>query len=188
MESIEAGTSLLLIDEDTSATNFMIRDELMQRVIHRDMEPITPFIERIRELYDSIWNFHSDRSRKFGRVFPHRGYVLYRWTAMCRKTLQQYAKKEAESFPMISVPEQDGCYSGFRQMSPSRTRRLRDNDRIKMKTLWGVKAVMINKETIDLQLCRADHGQRAGNCPGILHAVCAEAHHGWEKESAPDCG
>ena len=52
VESIEAGTSLLLIDEDTSATNFMIRDELMQRVIHRDMEPITPFIERIRELYD----------------------------------------------------------------------------------------------------------------------------------------
>ena len=52
IESIEAGTSLLLIDEDTSATNFMIRDELMQRVIHRDMEPITPFIDRIRELYE----------------------------------------------------------------------------------------------------------------------------------------
>ena len=30
----------------------MVRDELMQRVIHRDMEPITPFIERIRELYE----------------------------------------------------------------------------------------------------------------------------------------
>ena len=52
IESMEAGTSLFLIDEDTSATNFMIRDELMQRVIHRDMEPITPFIDRIRELYD----------------------------------------------------------------------------------------------------------------------------------------
>ena len=49
IEGIEAGTSLFLIDEDTSATNFMIRDELMQRVIHREMEPITPFIERIRE-------------------------------------------------------------------------------------------------------------------------------------------
>ena len=36
IESMEAGTSLL-IDEDTSATNFMIRDELMQRVIHREM-------------------------------------------------------------------------------------------------------------------------------------------------------
>src|SRR5699024_4620854 len=53
VESIEAGASLLLIDEDTSATNFMIRDELMQRVIHRDMEPITPFIDRIRELYEN---------------------------------------------------------------------------------------------------------------------------------------
>ena len=53
IEGIEAGTSLFLIDEDTSATNFMIRDELMQRVIHREMEPITPFIERIRELYEN---------------------------------------------------------------------------------------------------------------------------------------
>ncbi len=53
IEGIAAGTSLFLIDEDTSATNFMIRDELMQRVIHREMEPITPFIERIRELYEN---------------------------------------------------------------------------------------------------------------------------------------
>ena len=52
IESMEAGAKALLIDEDTSATNFMIRDELMQRVIHREMEPITPFIERIRELYE----------------------------------------------------------------------------------------------------------------------------------------
>ena len=42
-----------MIDEDTSATNFMVRDELMQRVIHRDMEPITPFIERMRDLYEN---------------------------------------------------------------------------------------------------------------------------------------
>ena len=51
VESMEAGASLLLIDEDTSATNFMVRDALMQRVIHRDMEPITPFIDRIQALY-----------------------------------------------------------------------------------------------------------------------------------------
>lgn len=49
----EAGAAALLIDEDTSATNFMVRDELMQRVIHRDMEPITPFIERMRDLYEN---------------------------------------------------------------------------------------------------------------------------------------
>ena len=51
VESIEAGAKTFLIDEDTSATNFMVRDELMQQVIHRDMEPITPFIERVRDLY-----------------------------------------------------------------------------------------------------------------------------------------
>lgn len=51
MEGIEAGSSLFLIDEDTSATNFMVRDELMQQVIHREKEPITPFLERAKELY-----------------------------------------------------------------------------------------------------------------------------------------
>lgn len=50
-ESLEAGSQLLLIDEDTSATNFMIRDRRMQSLIHRDGEPITPLIERIRALY-----------------------------------------------------------------------------------------------------------------------------------------
>lgn len=51
MEGIESGTHLLLIDEDTSATNFMVRDELMQRVITRSKEPITPFLERAVDLY-----------------------------------------------------------------------------------------------------------------------------------------
>ena len=51
-ESVEAGVRLLLIDEDTSASNFMVRDELMQRVVARDKEPITPFIERVRGLYE----------------------------------------------------------------------------------------------------------------------------------------
>ena len=47
-KGMESGTSLFLIDEDTCATNFMIRDELMQRVVCREEEPITPFIERAR--------------------------------------------------------------------------------------------------------------------------------------------
>ena len=51
VESIEAGARLFLIDEDTSATNFMLRDDLMQQVISRKKEPITPFIERVGDLY-----------------------------------------------------------------------------------------------------------------------------------------
>lgn len=52
IESLEAGVRLLLIDEDTSATNFMVRDRFMQQVISRDKEPITPFLERARDLYE----------------------------------------------------------------------------------------------------------------------------------------
>ena len=52
MEGIEAGSRLFLIDEDTSATNFMVRDEFMQQVISREKEPITPFLERAKELYE----------------------------------------------------------------------------------------------------------------------------------------
>ena len=52
MEALEAGTKLLLVDEDTSATNFMIRDQRMQELVHRDKEPITPFIDQVRRLYE----------------------------------------------------------------------------------------------------------------------------------------
>ncbi len=52
MESMEAGARLFLIDEDTSATNFMVRDDFMQQVISREKEPITPFLERARDLYE----------------------------------------------------------------------------------------------------------------------------------------
>ena len=52
VEGIEAGTGLFLIDEDTSATNFMVRDDFMQQVISREKEPITPFLERARDLYE----------------------------------------------------------------------------------------------------------------------------------------
>ena len=51
IEALECGTKLLLIDEDTSATNFMIRDERMQALVATDKEPITPLLHRVRELY-----------------------------------------------------------------------------------------------------------------------------------------
>ena len=52
IEGVEAGSSLFLIDEDTSATNFMVRDDFMQQVISREKEPITPFLERARDLFE----------------------------------------------------------------------------------------------------------------------------------------
>ncbi|MBE9504001.1 MAG: ABC-ATPase domain-containing protein [Proteobacteria bacterium] len=54
IEALECDARLLLIDEDTSATNFMIRDERMQALVVRDKEPITPFLHRVRELYTEM--------------------------------------------------------------------------------------------------------------------------------------
>ncbi len=50
VEAIEAGSRLLLLDEDTSATNLMIRDARMQALVAREAEPIVPFLDRVREL------------------------------------------------------------------------------------------------------------------------------------------
>lgn len=54
-EAIEAGASGLLLDEDTSATNFMVRDARMQALIHPRDEPITPFVDRVR----ALWTDHG---------------------------------------------------------------------------------------------------------------------------------
>jgi predicted ABC-class ATPase len=50
IEALEAGADTLLIDEDTSATNFMIRDYRMQQLVEKEKEPITPFIDRVKQL------------------------------------------------------------------------------------------------------------------------------------------
>lgn len=50
-EALEVGARCLLLDEDTSATNFMIRDARMQALVPREAEPITPFIDRARALH-----------------------------------------------------------------------------------------------------------------------------------------
>ncbi|SES67884.1 Predicted ATPase of the ABC class [Oceanobacillus limi] len=54
MEALEAGASTLLIDEDTSATNFMIRDERMQQLVRKEKEPITPFIDKIKQMQEQL--------------------------------------------------------------------------------------------------------------------------------------
>jgi predicted ABC-class ATPase len=54
MESLECGTELLLLDEDTSATNFLIRDEIMQKIVPKQKEPITPFIDQVHNIYQKF--------------------------------------------------------------------------------------------------------------------------------------
>ncbi|MGL4449872.1 MAG: P-loop domain-containing protein, partial [Clostridium sp.] len=54
VEAIEMKSKTILIDEDTSATNFMIRDDIMQSLVSKEKEPITPFIELVRGCYEQM--------------------------------------------------------------------------------------------------------------------------------------
>lgn len=54
VEALAAGSTVLLIDEDTSATNFMVRDGRMAQLVSDEKEPITPFIRKIRSLYEEL--------------------------------------------------------------------------------------------------------------------------------------
>lgn len=54
IEAVEAGAGLLLLDEDTSATNFMIRDKVMARLVSDEKEPITTLLRHIRGIYKTL--------------------------------------------------------------------------------------------------------------------------------------
>ncbi len=54
VEALACGSTVLLIDEDTSATNFMVRDDRMAQLVSDEKEPITPFIRKIRSLYKDL--------------------------------------------------------------------------------------------------------------------------------------
>ncbi len=54
LQSLEMGSKLLLIDEDTAASNFMIRDTKMMELVATEQEPITPFIKKVESLYNDL--------------------------------------------------------------------------------------------------------------------------------------
>jgi len=49
-EGLEVGCRCLLMDEDTSASNLLVRDARMQALVAAGDEPITPFIDHVAEL------------------------------------------------------------------------------------------------------------------------------------------
>lgn len=148
IEAMETGTKLLLIDEDTSATNFMIRDELMQRVVHRTSEPITPFIDRVRELSENRGISTILVAGSSGSYF-HKADCIIQMDHYLPKDITEFAKKEAAAFPL---PEESVSFA----TEPSCTRIIkadaafRKNDRFKIKT-QGVDSILINRDTIDLR-------------------------------------
>ncbi|NJE73018.1 isopentenyl-diphosphate delta-isomerase, partial [Pseudoflavonifractor sp. SW1122] len=148
VESMEAGTSLLLMDEDTSATNFMIRDELMQRVIHRDMEPITPFLERVEELYHTHGISTILVAGSSGAYF-HPAHHIIQMDRYIPRDITALAKEAAQAFPSTCAQLEPAPAPNVHRC-PCRPEEFGQGDRIKLKTL-GRDGVSINRETIDLR-------------------------------------
>ncbi len=148
VEAMETGTRLLLIDEDTSATNFMIRDELMQRVVNRKSEPITPFIDRVQELSEKCKISTILVAGSSGSYF-HKADCIIQMDHYLPREITALAKQEAAAFPL---PEESVTFAE----EPSYQRivkadgAFRKNDRIKIKT-QGKDSIVINRETIDLR-------------------------------------
>lgn len=91
---MEAGSHLFLLDEDTSATNFMVRDAFMQQVIQREKEPITPFLERAEDLYKKQGFLQFLLPEVPGHSFILQ-IQLSRWTITFQKILQLLSKNYA---------------------------------------------------------------------------------------------
>ncbi len=148
VEAMEAGAKVFLIDEDTSATNFMIRDELMQRVVSRDVEPIIPFIDRVRELYHEHGISTILVAGSCGSYF-HKADCIIRMNQYQPLEITAFAKKEAENFPYTMGDVEKAKEPDFGRIVKRDAAFARD-DRIKMRT-DGLDGFSINREEVDMR-------------------------------------
>lgn len=165
VESIEAGSRLFLIDEDTSATNFMVRDALMQQVVSKNKEPITPFLERARDLYEragisTILVIGSCGSYFYiaDTVLQMDSYHALDITKQVADILKAHGQENfhADGFalpsmtrflPLTAKVKKGSAAYDVRQ---SKAQGGRSHDHAKVKTL-GKTSFMLDKETLDLR-------------------------------------
>lgn len=165
IESLEAGSRLFLIDEDTSATNFMVRDEFMQQVVSRDKEPITPFLERARDLYEKAGVSTILVAGSSGAFFYIADTILqmdcYRpvdITEQVKKLCGSHTAPRIQA-PGFAVPDFKRSFSARQSHGANRRPngrfdgpdpRNNHNDRKKIKT-FGVDSFSIDHETVDMR-------------------------------------
>lgn len=151
VEAMEAGAQLFLIDEDTSATNFMIRDELMAQVVHQDMEPITPFIDRVKELYADYGISTILVAGSCGSYFYKADHVIqmlqYEPSEITELAKQQAARFAgyAEERRIVQPSKQPNFHRCF-----ALDKKAVQNDRMKVKGM-GKDAVSLDRDTIELR-------------------------------------
>ena len=126
----------------------MIRDELMQRVVNRNQEPITPFIERVQWLSDAQGISSILVAGSSGSYF-HVADTILQMDHYKPVDITSFAKKEAEAFPSIQPSAPSGAVADYRrviQPDPA----FRPDRRLKMKVL-GMDSISVNHDAIDLR-------------------------------------
>ncbi len=162
IEAIEARVSTLLIDEDTSATNFMVRDELMQRVVHRDKEPIIPFIERAK-LLKKDYDVSTIMVAGSSGAYFHIADTILQMDEYEPIDITEVAKKEAEKFP-YHIREEGDIKVNLSCRKPKRVVR---GDRVKTKT-FNTDGFMIDREEVDLRLLEQIVDREQVECMALL--------------------
>ena len=148
VEAIEAGSRLFLIDEDTSATNFMVRDELMQRVVADSEEPITPFISRVRDLYEKLGISSILVAGSSGSYF-HVADTVIQMKEYVPYDITDRAKTTAAEFPPFTASVRPFSVPAFHRC-PQPGKGLTGSDRTKVKVM-GQESILINKSLTDLR-------------------------------------
>ena len=155
IEGMEAGSRVFLLDEDTSATNFMVRDSFMQRVICREKEPITPFLERARDLYEKAGISTVLVAGSSGAFFHIADTVIqmdnYRpvdITAATHKLCSEYPLSAAEP-PAFHMPDSHRIMTKAKA-APSRHGRPGQPERLKTK-VHGKDGFSLGKTEVDLR-------------------------------------
>lgn len=148
MEGILSGSRLFLIDEDTSATNFMIRDQLMQEVISGKEEPITPFISRVRSLYRDLGISSVIVAGSSGSYF-HVADTVIQMKEYVPIDITDRAKEAARGYPAVNDGEEK-FPSFLEHRCPKPDMALRRDDRIKLKTM-GTSELLLARESVELR-------------------------------------
>ena len=151
-----AGSKVFLLDEDTSATNFMVRDSFMQRVICREKEPITPFLERARDLYEKAGISTILVAGSSGAFFHIADTVIQMdnyhpvdITAVTKKLCQEYPLSDIEA-PTFRLPESHRIMTRAK-VAPSRHSRPGQPEKLKTK-VHGKDGFSLGKTEVDLAM------------------------------------
>ena len=145
IEAVEAGAKLLLLDEDTSATNFMIRDKVMSRLVSDEKEPITTLLRHIRGIYKELGTSFVIVVGSSGDYLSVADQVL-QMDHYKVKDVTQEAKAICEECNIA------GAYAETKIKMPVFSRKLNPvkAGRRKIKSM-GTDTVLIDREAIDVR-------------------------------------